>query len=417
MLEGWGCTNCTFVNNECKESCEQCFGLKPDNVMCPQPGCGERVCVNQMAIHLATVHATGQAVNNNKIHNNFTAASLRLFNTLLVSWQIVLVCSTFIAFFYHGDITNAVGSILYLLISIVLSSIVWVIVSVGQNIKSIVVPIIYIPSVVNSITICFILIVLLHSYAEINQMKQGIADDRLWIPELDDNFLKFEKLSSIQIKEIHTVMNDNVKHFEKYCDDEYNNLLKTKPWVRKWDDLVLDIIRVCTQMDKMKARGLLGLGCFLQGTNIWIDEFGDYVNVEQLENGFYVYNPVLNKNIKINSVIGGYETGFVYNITTDNLLSVVVTQTHPMMIATGFNKSININVAAKDVGVGNYTWTVEGIDKIISVEKIRVQNIAVYNFMFDESEMGKNEIKHTISRAVIANGIYTLDLKAQICHE
>ena len=429
MLGAWECTNCTFVNDEHMELCEQCFERKPDNVMCPQPGCGQRVYVNQMAVHLATVHVTavqgapahGQVVKNNTIYNNFIAASLRLLNTLLVSWQIVLVCSTFIAFIYHGDITNGVRSFLYLLISIVLSLIISVIVYIGQNIKSKVVPIIYIPSLVNSIIICFILMILLHFYSEINQMKQDIADNRSWIQELDNNFMKFKELTSIQINEIHTMMNDNVKHFEKYCDDKYNNLLQTKPWVRKWDDFVLDTINVFAQMDKMKLRRLLGLGCFIEGTNIWIDKFGNYINVEQLENGFYVYNPVLNINIKINSVIGGYETGFVYNITTDNLLSIVVTKTHPMMIATGFNNSIdinsNINIAAKDVRVGNYTWTVNGIEKIISIEKIKVENTAVYNFMFDESEMEMNAIKSIISRAVIANGVYTLDLKAQMSHE
>ncbi len=97
---------------------------------------------------------------------------------------------------------------------------------------------------------------------------------------------------------------------------------------------------------------------------------------------------------------------------TKDLLTVTVTETHPMKICAEINNVFDCNnIAAQNISRGNWTQTINGYQQIISVQKMKVQNVMVYNFMLDVVDNTQ-----ITSRAVIANGIYSLDLFAQQQH-
>merc|ERR1719336_2082259 len=114
---------------------------------------------------------------------------------------------------------------------------------------------------------------------------------------------------------------------------------------------------------KPLTRAEFGLGCFMEGTLIQIDAQGNTVPVEQLKNGDFVFHPLWERQVRIKTVIYGDESGVMYKIHSNDSKSVVVTETHPMVLCDAVNGVViacGHNIAAKNVATGNWTQSVNG---------------------------------------------------------
>eukprot|EP01084_Bolivina_argentea_P287759 493777_1 len=222
----------------------------------------------------------------------------------------------------------------------------------------------------------------------------------------------FERMGT-EIKELDAKMVQQTD----YLNEKYSSYIEGGGWVQTTDTYVRETMySIFSKLSsKTITRSEFGLGCFLEGTKIQIDKDGNTVNVEDLKDGDFVYSKSLDRVVPIKILFSyGEETGTMYEITTGSF-SVVVTKTHPMKLcrragaARGFD--CDENIAAEGIHPGNWTQTVKGYQKIVSVEKISVDKALVYNFMLDVD----GEVLVT-RRDIIADGIVTLDLEAQKQH-
>ena len=160
------------------------------------------------------------------------------------------------------------------------------------------------------------------------------------------------------------------------------------------------------------TRQHFGLGCFINGTMIQLDEYGTMKSIEELNEYDVVYNPDLNKTFSIKVMtMGPEQDGYIYQFITNDSLSVSVTKTHPMKICNPSNVVCE-NIAAAEVQEGSITETVNGYQEIVKINKSRADGVMVYNLWLD-----MNEDRSDIERTIIANGIHTFDLKVQSMNE
>jgi len=212
-------------------------------------------------------------------------------------------------------------------------------------------------------------------------------------------------------------LDDKIVRTTQEWNQTYSSYIEGDGWIKKADTYVRETMYSVFHKlsSKTITRQEFGLGCFMQGTKIQVDEHGTTVNVEELKDGDYVYSPALGELVKIKVLfLYGEETGNMYEITTHDGFSVVVTETHPMKICRNGDDDVfdcRHNIAAKDVLPGNWTVTLNGYAQIESVEAISVENALVYNFMLDVAD----DVLVTF-RDVMANGIVSLDLEAQKRH-
>jgi len=209
-------------------------------------------------------------------------------------------------------------------------------------------------------------------------------------------------------------VDNRLNQVQKKLDNMYTDMMDNSPNV-KWADTMFGNA-VYNIMKKFKkdpiTRRDFGLGCFIGGTQIQISKHGDVISVEALMDGDFIYNPILDKEMRIKTFIAGPENGYLYNVSTTDGLYVIVTETHPMILCDNTQQmSCQNNIAVKNVFVGNRTLTKNGLQRINNVTKIKSNDLMVYNFMYD---MDNHD--NILFHSVIANGIYTLDLYAQQHH-
>eukprot|EP01083_Nonionella_stella_P033480 91648_1 len=207
------------------------------------------------------------------------------------------------------------------------------------------------------------------------------------------------------------VMDDKFTKWSKTADERYTKWLDEKASVQR-------VEKLASQM--WEGFGLItvtrqhfGLGCFVNGTMVQLDEFGTMKRIEELNEYDMIYNPDLNATFKIKIITVGPEEGFIYEFMTRDALTVSVTKTHPMKVCNGKGVKMECeNIAASQVGVGNMTKTMNGYQDIIKINKVPANGAIVYNVWLD-----LDDDTPIIERTIIANGIHTFDLKAQAMNE
>ena len=264
--------------------------------------------------------------------------------------------------------------------------------------------------------------VLEHTLAQLQHQVSGLGDAFFDLTKRVGDVETLTKELQSGLMKTAAKVDKNFDVLQTKIQQNYEAVLKKSEMAQWADDIMMNTIgRI-----KSNPRYWIGIGgCFVEGTGIAVgagDEDGEFifVNVEELQSGEYVYNPFLKENMKIRRWIYGYETGIIYNVTTSDGLSVVVTETHPMIICHENESDIIMsvsgancmNIPAKDVFAGNTTMTMNGKQEIIKIDQIEVKDAVVYNFMYVDGE----EELPVMYRGVNANGIYTLDLYAQSLH-
>eukprot|EP01084_Bolivina_argentea_P084319 152530_1 len=207
----------------------------------------------------------------------------------------------------------------------------------------------------------------------------------------------------------YNILADGMREFDHRLtnlSNTFNDTLYT-PWLEKEGFVkVLDdqIVRTINRFGLIRRAG-----CFIEGTQIQIDKYGNTKNIEDFRTNDYIYSPFLDKEINVIPIYGN-ETGYMYQFITNDSFSMIVTVKHPMLICVDDN--CNQNIAAKNVYQRNSTLTINGQQQFIKVKQIQVENVKVYNLLL---MIGENE--PITSRIVIANGIYSLDFHEQQKHE
>ena len=260
------------------------------------------------------------------------------------------------------------------------------------------------------IVICWLIIlscvVTMHHFKIINleeevvKIKSDIQN--IWV-KIKNLELKVDDVMT-EIKDFATKIDQTIEiKAVRPIDDIYSKLLSQNPWMKTIDDNFLKIFSFFA--GDHKARQFFQLGCFLEGTQIQRDAFGNTINVEYVKDGMYVWNHELNMKIRVRNSLAGNENGIIYKFKLSDGLEITVTDTHPMKI---MKDGQYINVAAKNVIIGDITESINYKQTIIEIQQIPANGVMVYNFEFDIPE--ESPINN---RILIANGIHTYDYIAQ----
>eukprot|EP01084_Bolivina_argentea_P118715 210579_1 len=213
----------------------------------------------------------------------------------------------------------------------------------------------------------------------------------------------------VQLEYGYDVLSEGLKAIDQRVDEydkRYNEtFLKKDTWIGTLDG---HLVTALARMGISRAR--LRMGCYIEGTQIQVDEFGNTMYIEDFRTGDYVYSPLLEDRFPA-IPIHGYETGYMYEFITEDHFSLTVTQYHAMYIV---DNNQEYNIAAEDVVKGNSTLTAASgeYQKFVEIRKIPVDNIRVFNLLI----LVPVDIPIT-SRSIIADGIVTLDFKGQQVHE
>jgi len=253
-----------------------------------------------------------------------------------------------------------------------------------------------------------------------NYTLTRLNDITIRISTIEISMIMLEESVSVLFKRIGkidedlVIIRENVKFVDKKIDDVhvtfdtfYNASLVNYPIIREVE------ISVKTIWDKLAGapltRQALGLGCWPAGTRIQLNKSGKTILVEDVNSNTFIWNPVLNEEIEVRTPLPSPENGFLWKFTTNDSLSVRVTETHAMRVYDSIGWK---NVAAKNVVKGDYMETINGVSQVVMIEKIPVSNVPVYNFLYKTAP----EDIPVHQRVVISDGIYTLDLHAQEEH-
>eukprot|EP00485_Elphidium_margaritaceum_P007768 CAMPEP_0202703890 /NCGR_PEP_ID=MMETSP1385-20130828/16681_1 /ASSEMBLY_ACC=CAM_ASM_000861 /TAXON_ID=933848 /ORGANISM="Elphidium margaritaceum" /LENGTH=358 /DNA_ID=CAMNT_0049361811 /DNA_START=33 /DNA_END=1109 /DNA_ORIENTATION=- len=254
----------------------------------------------------------------------------------------------------------------------------------------------------------FMLIVALAAYAfailknrdDINDLTAKVLDHEMWLQHLQRSVDVLE--GTVE------VLDDRFTTWTKKADERYTKFLAETEKMQKVEQLAskmwegFGLITVTRQH--------FGLGCFVEGTLIQVDEHGNVKPIETLNEHDTIWNPDLAQAMKIRVLTIGPEDGFIYKFVTNESLSVSVTKTHPMKIC---DEQCG-NMAAADVLVGDLTQTVYGLQEIVAIDKVQASNATVYNIMLDMN--ADNSSAHH-QRSMVANHIHTFDLYVQAMNE
>jgi len=218
-------------------------------------------------------------------------------------------------------------------------------------------------------------------YIRLNEIEKGL-NDRVTAAE-NNQFLQYVQLEMLK----------------KECESNKRlNEIEREKLILRLEDLDR---RMFYKQDKRIE------GCFHGDTHIQVSATGETLPVWKITNGSQVWNPSLLRLVTVKRAVAGPETGYMLAITTSGK-TVQVTKTHPMKVLTkvgGWQ-----NVPACDLVNGTWTVTNEGNERVIGIQMIPIlESLMVYNFEFDlDSSVPDWE------RTVVANGIHTLDLYAQV---
>ena len=141
-----------------------------------------------------------------------------------------------------------------------------------------------------------------------------IFDLRFRVKDLEYGY----DILAIGIKEVDNRVTDLAQTVDKHTWAPWNN----DGWAKTFDGyLVATLDRMGISREKFIA------GCFIEGTPIQIDRYGNIKNIEQFRTGDYVYVPSLDGKFPVIPIYGN-ETGFMYQFVTNDSLSITVTKTH-----------------------------------------------------------------------------------------
>ena len=228
--------------------------------------------------------------------------------------------------------------------------------------------------------------------------------------EVQSIWLKIQRLE-YKIEDVVTDMKDFAAKVDQTIeskavrplDEIYSKLLSQQAWMKTVDDKFVKIFSYFA--GDHKARAFFQLGCFIEGTEIQRDGYGNTIKVEYIKEGMYIWNPELNAKLRIRKSLAGIENGLIYKFKLSDGLEITVTDTHPMKI---LKEGEYINVAAKNVSMGDVTESINSKQIIVGIEQIQSKGQMVYNFEFDLPDHFPIN-----KRTVIADGIHTFDYLAQ----
>jgi len=206
-----------------------------------------------------------------------------------------------------------------------------------------------------------------------------------------------------------TSLYGRVDTLQSAIDKIYTENLVQGSLLKIVDDKIISIFEFfATQPESRKH---FGLGCFVEGTLITIDEVGNRLPVEKIFKGRSIWNPWLKRYVPIIRTVAGPETGCIYKILLSDGTAVTVTESHPMKVRENKNESWD-NIAAKNIKIGDIMETINGIQSVVGIESFAGEGRIVHNLQYDLPE----DVP-VFYRSIISDGVHTLDLFAQKQHQ
>ena len=225
-----------------------------------------------------------------------------------------------------------------------------------------------------------------------------IADNRFWIESL--------KVAVVELEYGMQAMDERITKQIDELNATYTQELEERASLQKVEELASNMWKGFG-LPGMVTRSFFGLGCFAEGTQIQIDEFGNMVNVETLNRtDSVVFNHALNMTAKVMLFTVGPEDEDVFEIVTVNGRTVTVTKSHPMRVcAVGMNCEW---IRADEVKLADTVMTIYGLEKVVDIVRRPGSGMMVYNVM-----MALDQDVSLVDRTIVANGMITGDLLVQ----
>lgn len=140
-----------------------------------------------------------------------------------------------------------------------------------------------------------------------------------------------------------------------------------------------------------------GVGCFAAGTMIHVSK-DKAVEVQTLQKGDYVYNPITDRRQKLVEVVAGPEEQDLFRFSFNDS-ELVVTYDHPMTTKRGVVMAAEVTANDQILIEGN-KWVAATIETLPS------HGQTVYNFVLEGDHQRQNHM-------ILANGVVTGDLYLQ----
>jgi|GEM_PF-2791576 len=150
-----------------------------------------------------------------------------------------------------------------------------------------------------------------------------------------------------------------------------------------------------------RRRAGFGSGCFAEGTQIKMAD-GSQRPIEMIRDGEKVWNPVLRRPVTVERITSGPEDAAMVRVTVAGH-TVDVTSEHPFLTPSGLVRADNLAVGDVVVADGGSVKTIGQIERVGSMRKPVVYNLAVA--ASDEDSLSAHMLE--------ANGVTTGDLYLQ----